>query len=404
MDENMNLNESVESAESVEEKVKEETQNVEAPEKIMPTFSENLTNDLSNGLHSVLYKKISKVAISDSRIAKIFEGFLKDVECGKNFRVIDIISAAESVVKNADINENAGNQIYCYDHIKITDKNVASKLLRYSVGGIYSLFAISNGLALDLDAIGSSVPAAESKRYLILPPKKVSKYLEIAKYNNIPLSKAGEIIADSKIYLSRNNEIIAEINKDSFDDDISQSLTIGPEHYASFAQGYNSVCSLALCNCVSYNNLVRFGLGDGIASVCAKALGIYSALTYLKTLPLRMVYSNEGSVSVAASRPNVSDGDYLYLLKLRKDENGLPDKAHYGQLYYYLGEKKRLNIIKDVLPVRENIEKVINRLSGMNMEYVPLAQVPENCFGVIVTVGRGESVNGVKLGYFKGIQ
>ena len=92
------------------------------------------------------------------------------------------------------------------------------------------------------------------------------------------------------------------------------------------------------------------------------------------------------------------------MLKLRNDQNGLPDKVHYGQLYYYLGEKKKMNIIKDVLPIRENIGRVINRLSRADLEYVQLAQVPDNCFGVIVSVGRGESVNGVKLGYFKGIQ
>jgi hypothetical protein len=79
----------------------------------------------------------------------------------------------------------------------------------------------------------------------------------------------------------------------------------------------------------------------------------------------------------------------------------MPEKAHYGQLYYYLNEKKKLNIIKDVLPVRENISKVINRLSRADLEYVSLSSIPEDCFGVIVSVGRGESVNGIKLGYFK---
>ena len=401
MNENMNLNENVE---NTDKNVNvENNKECEAPEST-PTFSENLTYDLTNGLHSVLYKKINNITIADSRIANVFARFLKEVECGKTFRIIDIIASAEAVVKGAQPKENAGSQIYCYDHINIANKSVAAKLLQNSVGGIYSLFAIHNGLALDIDAIGSSVPAAEAKRYLVLPQKKVSKFLEIARCNQISLVKAGEVISENKIYLSRNNEIIAEVNKDSFDDESQVSVAIGGEHYSSFVAGYNSVCSLALCNCISFNNLVRFGLGDSIASVCAKALGVYSALTYLKTLPIRMVYSNESAVSVAVSRPNVVDGDYLYLLKLRSDENGLPDKAHYGQLYYYLGEKKRLNVIKDVLPVRENIGKVINRLSRSDIEYVSLAQVPENSFGVIVSVGRGESVNGMKLGYFKGIQ
>ena len=410
MNENMNMNEVNEEVETVNNESNEpatETEQVveaEQAEERIPTFSENLTNDLSNGLHSVLYKRINNITIADARIADVFSRFLKEVECGKTFRIIDIISSAESVVKNKEPKENAGAEIYCYDHINIKDKNVSAKLLENSVGGIYTLFAIHNGLALDIDAIGSSVPAAEAKRYLILPPKKVAKILEIARYNQIPLAKAGEVITDNKIYLARNNQVIAEVDKNCIESEAPVSVAITAQHYASFVAGYNAVSALLLCNCVGGNNVIRFGIGEDVAAVCAKALGMYAALTYLKTLPVRMVYTKEATVTVAVSRPQVADGDYLYLLKLRNDENGLPEKAHYGQLYYYLNEKKRVGIIKDVLPLRENVSRVIERLSRADLEYVSLASVPENCFGVIVSVGRGESVNGMKLGYFKAVQ
>lgn len=399
MEEMTNMNQT--NLQNNESEVLEEKEGEQIQEERIPSFSENLTNDLSNGLHSVLYKKINNITITDSRIAEVFAHFMKEVECGKTFRIIDVISCAESVVKNGSPKENAPAEIYCYDHLNIKDKNVSSKMLSLSVGGIYTLFSIHNGLALDIDAIGSSVPAAEAKRYLLLPPKKVKKYLEIAKYNNIQLTKAGEIITDNKIYLARNNQVIAEVDKTAFDTEEAVSVALGAENYSSFVAGYNAVCSLALCDCVGGNNIIRFGLGDGVANCCAKALGVYAAMTYLKLLPVRMVYTTESSVSVAVSRPNIADGDYLYLLKLRNDGNGMPEKAHYGQLYYYLNEKKKLNIIKDVLPVRENISKVINRLSRADLEYVSLSSIPEDCFGVIVSVGRGESVNGIKLGYFK---
>ena len=404
MDENRRDNE-IENSENTIEKaenvIEAESVGTEAPVR---SFSENLTLDLTEGLHSVLYKKIGNLTIGDARIANVFSNFLKEVECGKSFRIIDILASAENVVKGGEPKENGGNLVYCYDYINIANKNVANKLLANSIGGLYSLIAVHNGIALDIDSVGSSVPAAESRRYLIIPPKKEAKFLEIARYNEIKLVKAGEIITENKIYLSRNNEIIATVDKGLINSDDALSVAINESHYSSFIAGYNAVCSLALCNCISVNNLVRFGLGGDIASICARALGIYSALTYLKLLPLRMVYTNEATVSVAVSRPNIADGDYLYMLKLRNDQNGLPDKVHYGQLYYYLGEKKKMNIIKDVLPIRENIGRVINRLSRADLEYVQLAQVPDNCFGVIVSVGRGESVNGVKLGYFKGIQ
>ena len=151
----------------------------------------------------------------------------------------------------------------------------------------------------------------------------------------------------------------------------------------------------------SNNNIIRFGLGGSVAEVFARALGFFAALTYLKILPVRVVFVEGNNATVAVARPNISDGDYLYLLKLKKDNYELPDKAHFGQLHYYLCEKKRKGIIKDVLPCGENINRVISRLCGQSLVYESLTEIPEDCFGVIVSVARGESVNGVKLGCFK---
>lgn len=422
MNENLNENNVTESENSIEENTIEEAAvgenesvvtkhevediNEESvPEQPVPhTLSENLTNDLYYGLHSVLFKRISNITINDKRLADAFSKFVKDVECGKSLSIIEILNAAEAVVKNKEPNENAGNHIYCYDHINIHDKSVSDMLLKNSVGGIYSLLAIRNGLYLDLDAIGGSIPAAEAKRYLIIPAKKANRFINIASRNVFNLIKAGEVLADNRIHYARRAEVIATVDKTVIQQENNFSITLGSEHYSAFLSGFNSVCSYTLCNCVVGNNLIRFGLGGTLSDVFARALGVFSALTYLKILPLRFVYTNENDTNIAVSRPEIADGDYLYLLKLRVDENGMPDKTHLGQLYYYLSEKKRLRIIKDVLPLRENINSVINRLCGDKMEYVSLSSVPENSFGIIVSVGRGESVNGLSLGYFKEIQ
>lgn len=50
----------------------------------------------------------------------------------------------------------------------------------------------------------------------------------------------------------------------------------------------------------------------------------------------------------------------------------------------------------------ENIQAVLKRLQGDSMVYESLAAIPDKSFGAIVSVPRGESVNGIKLGYFKG--
>lgn len=366
------------------------------------SFSENLTNDLSAGLHSTLYKRIGSVNINDLRISEVFSRFIKDVECGDCFRVIDIINCAEAVIKGKEPDVNAGNLIYAYDHNFIPNKGLSQKLLKNSFGGLYSLVSINNGIAIDIDAVGKSIPSAETKRFVVANPKKANKLFELAKRNNLNLIKAGEVISTEKVLLTRNNDIIASVDRSSFNNNEKQSLIIGPEHYNAFLSGYNAVFSIILCNAVSSNNILRFGLGGGIESICARALGFYSAMTYLKNIPMRIVYTSENTASVAVGRPSVSDGDYLYLLRVRSDINGLPDKAHYGQLAYYLIEKKRMGIIKDVLPVGENTKRIINRLCNESLSFDTMADIPAGCFGVIVSAGRGDSVNGIRLGCFKG--
>ena len=79
----------------------------------------NLSNDLSYGLHSVLYKKIGVVNINELRISNAFSRFIKEVECKDTFSVIDIINCAEMVVKDKQPDENAGNHIYAYACYKL---------------------------------------------------------------------------------------------------------------------------------------------------------------------------------------------------------------------------------------------------------------------------------------------
>lgn len=370
---------------------------------IEQTLSEIVENDLSTGLHSVLYRPINDVTIRDIRIRDVFTRFLKEIECGDSITVNDILMAAEKCVCGGEPDENAGNYIYTYDANSVSDKKIANKLIKNSVGNIYSLFSIHNGLTLELGLLGGSIAAAESKRYLIVPQKKAEKFNSIAKKGSVTLSKVGEVISTNRILISENSDVVASIDKTLIQSSAPTKVDIGTEHFAAFLAGYNAVCSLALCNCVSSNNIIRFGLDGSLSEICARALGFFGALTYLKTIPVRVVYVPDNNATVAVSRPKVVDGDYLYLLKLRKDAYELPDKGHFGQLYYYLNEKKRNGIIKDVLPCGENINRVIKRLCTDELTYDSLTEIPENCFGVIVSVSRGESVNGIRLGCFKNI-
>ena len=363
----------------------------------------NIADDLSFGLHSVLYKKIGSVNINEIRISNVFSRFIKEVECSDSFTVMDIINSAEAVIKDRELDVNAGNLIFAYDHRGIANKSLAKKLFKNSCCGIYSLFSLHNGMTVDFNAIGNSLPAAETKRFLVAKPKKAQKLYEQAKKNSINIVKAGEMLATEKILLTSGNEVISSADRAVINNLEKISLSLNSEHFNAFRTSYNAVFSLVLCDNVSYNNILRFGLGGSVENVFARALGFYAAITYLKTAPVRFVFTPDDSANVAVGRPNVSDGDYLYLLRVNSDVNGMPAKAHFGQLAYYLNEKKRLGIIKDVLPVGENTKRIINRLCNENLAFEYMADFPSDSFGVIVSVGRGESVNGLRLGCFKNI-
>ena len=398
MNQNMNENMNENKIEEVKENATEEVVNEVEKEK---TASEMYEEKFSNGICSMLFKPINDITIRDLRIRDAFTRFLKEVECGNSITINDVLMSAVKCVASGEPDETAGNVIYSYDATHVKDKKIAVKLFKNSYSNVYSLFSVHNGISLDLSGFGGDLNGAESKNFLVASSRKASKLVANAKKVGVDLTKVGEVISSNKIILSSGSDHIATIEKSVLQSLSPIRLDIGTEQFDAFLSGYNSVCSLALCNCISKNNIIRFGLGGNIAEVFARALGFFAALDYLKILPARVVFVEGNNATVAVSRPNISDGDYLYLLKLKNDNYELPDKAHFGQLHYYLCEKKRKGIIKDVLPCGENINRVINRLCGQTLAYESLTEIPEDCFGVIVSVARGESVNGIKLGCFK---
>ncbi len=366
-------------------------------------IQQKFETDMTGGLYSVLYKRINRnVIIEDNYIANAFTRFSKEFEIGDSFSVIDIISAAETVINGGQADENATNLIYAYNYSEKMPKRLGLQLLRNSISGINSLFSVHNGISFDLDTVSGVVARGETKRFLVAPAKKCSSLISKCEKYGIKFTLCGEVIQSNKIILTQNGTVTASLDKSCLQTE-AQSVKLDSSCMSAFVSGYNAVCSLVLCDKIAANNIIRFGLDGRIEDVLARALGYYCGMMFLKPIASRMVFYDGNSATVAVQRPMVSDGDYLYLLKLRTDSYGLPDKSHYGQLFYYLGEKKKTGIIKDVLPVRENIQGVINRLCNENCDYVSLSNIPENCYGIIVSVGRGESVNGMKLGYFKGI-
>ena len=362
-------------------------------------FSENLTQDLGGGLHSALYKKISALTVHDDLIQAAFQLFLKSAEFGETFTVYDLIFGCESVSKGYEPLPDPGKEIYCVENLSY-GKNSA-ELFKNSVGGIYALLGLNNGLEIDIDSAGGSLNSAETRRFAVLTPAKAAKLQKKTRFDGIRLTKCGRVLSEDRFTLKRGGSVIASVDKNVILNAPKCTLNVGREHRSDFISGYNAMCSYSSCSNVNRNNVIRFGLGGDLPAVFARALGYFSAALYLKAFPVNLIFTPDEQCGVSVPRPTVNDGDAVYLLKLRLDQQGLPDKIHHGQLNFYLYDLKSRNIIKDALPLKENVESVLGQLCGDSLEYVPMAQVPENSFGVIVTVNRGAPLNGVKIGYFK---
>ena len=346
---------------------------------------------------SKLYKRVSNVTINNAAIKEAFSQFVSDVEFGKSFSLMDILDSAETVVKGRDVKCFAGYLICAFDADNLPKNRFAARLIRKSIPNVFNLISRVQGLSINV----SEFMNYQVLRFLPVAPEKASKLLLKAQKYGIKIEKVGEVLSQNKIIVTENNSIITSYDTDAIFESEPTSISLNDSNFIAYKKGYDSVLSVMLCNSVAKNNLIRFPVESDFSELLAYALGYYSALTYHKSYPIKTVYISDSSIGVASARPNVADGDYLYFLKLRNDANGLTDKVHYGQLYYYMSEKKKLGIIKDVLPIRENIETVIDHLCGENLTFEPISSMPEGDYGIIVSVGRGESVNGIKLGYFR---
>ena len=125
-------------------------------------FSEHIAKDLTEGLHSILFKPISGVTVNDNLIGEAFREFISSAEQADTFTVGDLIFGAETVIKGGDPAPADGSSVWCLD--KLGKGRYSKKLLRYSVGGVYALLGLRNGVCLDIDAMGGSLPSAEIKR------------------------------------------------------------------------------------------------------------------------------------------------------------------------------------------------------------------------------------------------
>ncbi len=357
------------------------------------------TQDIVSGLYSVLYRRIGDLKITDQRISRAFSMFIDKVEMRSSFSICEILNSAESIVVGGEPNEAAETIIYVADakHFSKCVKN--RKIMKHSVASFYSLFSLHNGVSLDLSFADGDMSLAESKRYFVMTEKQKNRFEKIIE--GLSLVKCGMLIADNRIIINQNGRCFST-DKSVIDNKSAPcSVELNQSHYDKFLSGYRAALSQILCNCVSNDALLRFGLGGDISDCCARALGYFAARVSTRMAPHLMKLSAENNASVAVSRPVISEGDYVYYLKLRCDANGIPDKAHYLQLCFYLSEKIRLGVIKNVLPSKENIDGILSRLAGDSMVYETVNEFPKDTFGIIVTVSRGESINGMQLGYFK---
>ncbi len=358
-----------------------------------------LNDKIENNAISLIYKKIKEITITDTRIRDAFKLFVSNVETDGCISIADIIYTANELLRKNEIDINSGNIVFSYKGV-----TSESKLLKNSVFSLFELLYLHNGVSLDIDAIGGSISSAELNNYLVVAPKKTDKFIKIANKAGIDLIKAGCILSENKVVITCKDEIIETYDKSSIVNGFEPvNVTLGSEHFDAFSEGYSSVLSYVLCNCINENSVISYGITDDFPKMLSRAIGYFAATLKTKSMKNKIKFRADEKLFTAAPRPNVIDGDYYYLLKLRNDYMGLPDYGHFNQLLMYLTEFKKRGIIKNVLPYKENIESTLKRICPENLEYDTITKFSDKCFGVVVSVGRGDSLNGIKLGYFKSV-
>lgn len=348
---------------------------------------------------SKIFVPVSAIDVFDERIRVALSSFVSNVETNGSVSAADILFSAGDLAGKCRLNETAGNLIFCYDK-----PSVNKKIIKNTAVGLYRLLCIHNGISLDLDAVGGSVTSAELKNYLIVPPNKAEKFTAMAEKAGIALKKAGCILSGESIIICRGNDIIETLNKSELKNiKAVDSLSLDSRHFDDFYAAYTSSLSNCLCEKVIDNNVICFGTANDLDVIFARSLGYFAAVLASKSFYNNLKFFDENKMINVSPRPCISDGEYFYFLKLRNGMFGLPDMAHFNQLKRYLEEYKKSGIIKNVLPYRENILATLNRLSTDTLAFEPFAETTDSCFGIVVSVGRGDSLNGIKLGCFKNI-
>ncbi len=361
-------------------------------------------NLLTQGVYSILYKRISSVRIRDIRILAAFNHFIKNVDCGKSFSLAEILRITDCLLFSGKINENVGNKIFMYDPKNVKDNKVSDKLLKNSIGNIFFLLSLNNGIIFSTEVFSEKLEILETNRYLIVPPKKVEKFTKLCGENGIELSCIGEFSSENKIVFNQNGETHTFDKNILSKNDEDNHLELTEKNFDSFMSGYNAVASLLLMDTVSENNILRLGIDGDFSSVLARFLGFYVGISDFKPKTFRMIFTTEAKFGVSVAKPLVSDGDYLYLLRLHNNQFEMTDKVHLNQLLNYLKEKNKIGAIKYAIPYAKGIETTLQKIVPDGIEYVSFEYQENDKFALVACVGRGESLNGVKIGYYKNVE
>ncbi len=363
---------------------------------------ETLPKEFEELLQSKLFYRVESVVIKNIRIRDVFASFTSEFDCVKSFSPVEILYAADALITGNKLDLQPESLIVSFDMDGNADKELQSELLKRSVSGIQSLLALKCGVILDLDALGDKLRVCQTARYLILSEKRYKKLSARMQKAGVAYRIVGRVSVEPRIVFHKGETVLKSIDRAELENaNVIPSLELGDAEFSAFKNGYYSACSQSLCDCVSKSNIIQLGEDTTLANICATVLGIYSTSSLRDSSPARIALFNNSLINVAVSRPTVSDGDYVYYLKLSNDAFGLPNPSHFRQLAFYLREMKKIGVIHGIFSYREDITRILNRLSNDTIEYVPLIQPEISHFGVFVTVGRGETINGEKIGYFK---
>ncbi|PKM62432.1 MAG: hypothetical protein CVU97_05355 [Firmicutes bacterium HGW-Firmicutes-21] len=322
------------------------------------------------GVANKLIRRIGRVNIDHPIIVKAFADFVKrSGEELESFRLLDLLSFHENVLKGRFVYGNVGDYILCFSKIP-SDVKLSKEIYNNSVSGLYELIDRTNGITLDLTEHPlENISTLQNKRFVFASIKKAAALVSKAAAFGISVYFIGIVTSEKRVVIVRNN--VAEIDLDKqllYANDNEERLAVGikKEMFEDYKKGFFAIFCYKYGISASLHNPVVLGTDIGFARLLSTLLGVYSASKVLFMASVRLLFSDEQKISIPIGTAPLREGDRLFLITPVCDSYGIPFSDSYNQINTYFNNLSVRGHIRALCPVLDYLNTAVEQLLGEN--------------------------------------